>query len=93
VEELIYQIPSVQFVAVVGLPDKVFGEIACACVVPRPGEKVGPEEIVKHLKTNLANYKVPDRIEILPELPMTTTNKIQKYKVRADLIAKYGLKG
>lgn len=93
VEELIYQIPSVQFVAVVGLPDKVFGEIAFACVVPKPGEKVGPEEIVKHLKTNLANYKVPDRIEILPELPMTTTNKIQKYKLKEDLIAKYGLKG
>ncbi len=48
--------------------------------------------IVKHLKANLANYKVPDRIEILSELPMTTTNKIQKYKLKEDLIAKYGLK-
>jgi acyl-CoA synthetase (AMP-forming)/AMP-acid ligase II len=93
VEEMIYQIPSVQFAAVVGLPDKLFGEVACACVVPKPGEKVESEEIVKHLKTNLANYKVPDRIEILPELPMTTTNKIQKYKLKDDLIAKYGLKG
>lgn len=93
VEEMIYQIPSVQFVAVVGFPDKLFGEVACACVVPKPGEKVESEEIVKHLKTNLANYKVPDRIEILPELPMTTTNKIQKYKLRENLIAKYGLKG
>lgn len=93
VEEMIYQIPSVQFAAVVGLPDKLFGEVACACVVPKPGEKMESEEIVKHLKTNLANYKVPDRIEILLELPMTTTNKIQKYKLREDLVAKYGLKG
>ncbi len=92
VEEMIYQLSPVQFAAVVGLPDKVFGEVACACVVPKPGEKVEVEMIVKHLKANLANYKVPDRIEILSELPMTTTNKIQKYKLKEDLIAKYGLK-
>jgi fatty-acyl-CoA synthase len=93
VEEMIYQIPSVQFAAVVGLPDKVFGEVACACIVPKPGEKLEVETVIRHLKANLANYKVPDRIEILPELPMTTTNKIQKYKLREDLVAKYGLKG
>ena len=93
VEEVIYQIPSIQFAAVVGLPDKVFGEIPCACIVPKPGERVEVEEIIKYLKTNLANYKVPDRIEILPELPMTTSNKIQKYKLKENLIAKYDLKG
>ena len=92
VEEMIYQIPSVQFAAVVGLPDKVFGEIICACIVPKPGEKVEPEEIIKDLKANFANYKVPDRIEILSELPMTIGDKIQKYKLRENLIAKYALK-
>jgi fatty-acyl-CoA synthase len=92
VEEVIYQIPSVQFAAVVGLPDKVFGEIPCACIVPKPGEKVEVQEIIKYLKANLANYKVPELVEILPELPMTTSNKIQKYKLKENLIAKYDLK-
>jgi fatty-acyl-CoA synthase len=92
IEELIYQIPSVQFAAVVGLPNKLFGEIICVCIVPKPGERVEPEEIIKDLKANLANYKVPDRIEIVSELPITTGGKIQKYKLRESLVAKYALK-
>ena len=92
-EELIYQMPSIQFGAVVGLPDKVFGEIICACVVPKPGKRVEPEEIIKYLKANLANYKVPDRVEIFSELPMTIGNKIKKYKLKEDLILRYGLNG
>jgi non-ribosomal peptide synthetase component E (peptide arylation enzyme) len=45
----------------------------------------------KYLKKNLANYKIPDRVEILTELPLTTGNKIRKFKLKEDLISKYCL--
>jgi acyl-CoA synthetase (AMP-forming)/AMP-acid ligase II len=90
VEEQIALIEGVQHVAVVGVPDQTMGERICACVLPRPDRQLVPEEIIEFCKERLANYKVPDFVEIMDSFPMTTTNKIQKFEIK-DLIAeKYG---
>jgi len=93
VEEQIALIEGVQLVAVVGVPDQTMGERICACVVPEPGRQLVPEEIIGFCKERLANYKVPDYVEVMDSFPMTTTNKIQKFEIRDLLTEKYGNKG
>ncbi|MFQ5918115.1 MAG: class I adenylate-forming enzyme family protein [Candidatus Binatia bacterium] len=92
VEEQIALIEGVQHVAVVGVQDQIMGERICACVVPRPGHQLVPEGIIGFCKDRLANYKVPDFVEIMDSFPMTTTNKIQKFEIKDLLTEKYGKK-
>jgi fatty-acyl-CoA synthase len=87
IEEVICKFPSVQFAAVIGLPNDVMGEISCACIMPKLGQKVDVEALTIYLKANLARNKLPDRIEVFSEMPMTTTNKILKYQLVENLLA------
>ncbi len=89
VEEQIALLEKVQHVAVVGVPDQTLGEKICACIVPVPGHQVHPDEIIQFCKENLANFKVPDFVEIMESFPMTTTEKIRKYKIREQMAEKY----
>jgi acyl-CoA synthetase (AMP-forming)/AMP-acid ligase II len=90
VEEQIALLDGVQHVAVVGVPDETLGERICACVVPIPGFKMEAETITHFCKENLANYKVPDFIEVMESFPMTTTEKIQKFKIKEMMVKRYG---
>jgi fatty-acyl-CoA synthase len=90
VEEQIALVEGVQHVAVVGVPDATLGERVCACVVPVPGFKVSAQNITQFCKDNLANYKVPDFVEIMESFPMTTTEKIQRFKIKDMMVEKYG---
>ena len=89
VEEQIVLLEEVQYVAVVGVPDPKLGERLCACILPAPGARVDPEAVRAYCRARLANYKVPDFIEVLEEFPMTTTNKIQKFKIKEMMVKKY----
>ena len=94
VEEQIALIKGVQYAAVVGVPDERLGEKICACVVPHPNAEIDPDGLRAHCKKMLANYKVPDFVEVLEDFPMTTTNKIQKFKIKKMILEKYsGEKG
>jgi acyl-CoA synthetase (AMP-forming)/AMP-acid ligase II len=82
VEELIATMPGIRAVAVVPLPDARLGEIGCACVVPDDGFVPRLDSVVAHLrKKGLAAYKLPERLEILSELPTTSTGKVQKFEI------------
>jgi long-chain acyl-CoA synthetase len=81
IEEVVYRHPAVQEAAVVGVPDPIWGEIVCACVVPKTGMKLAKQEIVDLCKANLADFKVPARVEIVDSFPKTPTGKIQKGKI------------
>ncbi len=85
-EEVLHLHPKVSLVVVVGMPDEVFGEAIVACIVARQGEKISEEEIIGHCKSNLANYKIPNKIIFMDEFPMTSSNKIQKYKIKEKLL-------
>jgi cyclohexanecarboxylate-CoA ligase len=79
--------PGVADVAVVGLSQHRQGELACAVVVPADGEKPPAlDSIVAHLRDRgLAPTQWPERLEIVTELPRTSTGKVLKSELRARL--------
>lgn len=81
VENVIYRHPDVQEVAVIPVPDKKWGEVAKAFIVPKIGKNPAPEDIINFTKEHLARFKAPKYIEF-GELPKTATGKIQKFKLR-----------
>jgi cyclohexanecarboxylate-CoA ligase len=83
VENALFTHPKVARVAIVAMPDPRLQERACAFVVPKPGETLTLAELVAHLDAQqLSKQKFPERLEIMPEFPMTPSGKIQKYRLR-----------
>jgi cyclohexanecarboxylate-CoA ligase len=83
IENLIYEMPQVKDVALVAMPDSRLGERCCAFVTLQPGCSLELAEIVAFLeKQNLARQYLPERLEILDEMPRTPTGKIQKFVLR-----------
>jgi acyl-CoA synthetase (AMP-forming)/AMP-acid ligase II len=88
IEELMYAHPKVVEAALVGMPDHRLGERNCLFLVLKPGEEMTLPEVVDYLKEKgIAVYKLPERLEIRSELPMTPSKKIWKRFLR-DEIAK-----
>jgi 2,3-dihydroxybenzoate-AMP ligase len=86
VENLVYQLPGVAQVAAVAMPDPVLGERLCVYVVPRPGQSVTLAEIRQSMEAaEVARFKLPERLEVVPELPSTKVGKIDKKALRADI--------
>ncbi|RJL27237.1 (2,3-dihydroxybenzoyl)adenylate synthase [Bailinhaonella thermotolerans] len=82
VEDLLVTHPAVREAAVVAMPDAVMGERACAFVVPR-GAPPALEELRSHLRgQGLADYKLPDRLELIGALPLTKVGKVDKAALR-----------
>lgn len=88
VEDLIFAHPKVAEVAIVGMPDPVMVERICAFVAVREGEQLDLAEIVEFLRTHgIANQKLPERLIIQHEpLPRTASGKIQKFRLRDQLL-------
>jgi len=79
VENLILGHPAVQNVACVPMPDPVLGERTCAFVVPRPGRAVTLAELADFLlEAGIAKYKLPERVELVEELPLSPFGKVSK---------------
>ena len=86
VEELIIQHPEVVDAAVIGLPDKEWGEKVCACVQPVPGKDLKLDEIVSFLKEKgVAGMLIPERIEIMERFPLTPAGKSDKKAMRKEV--------
>jgi len=83
VERVLSEHPSVAQVAIVGVPDRVLGEIGVAFVVPARGAAADLEELRRHSRATLADYKAPDRIIVLDELPVTSMAKVDKRALAA----------
>ena len=83
VEDAVFSHPDVSEVAVIGVPDDKWGEAVLALVVKVPGSSLTEDELILYVKTKLAGYKCPKRIEFRSELARTTTGKLQKFKLRA----------
>ena len=87
-EELLVSHPAIVHAACVGMPDERLGERMCAFVVLRSGaETPALEEVAAHLTAGgLARNKLPERLEVIDELPLGPTGKILK-RVLRDIIA------
>ncbi|MEV0321833.1 class I adenylate-forming enzyme family protein [Streptomyces sp. NPDC050658] len=83
VEDVLYTHPAVREAAVIGVPDSYRGETVKAYVSLRPGAEAAPEELAAYCKERLAAYKYPRAVEILPELPKTTSGKILRRELRS----------
>lgn len=92
VEDLLTAHPKVSRVAVVGMPDQRLGERICCYLVPSQGHHGLTLEEVKDylLGQGLAMQKMPERLEIVDELPTTATGKIQKHVLRQMITEKVG---
>lgn len=87
VENLIFSHPKVKTVVLVAMPDPVFGEKACACVIVKPGETLTLEELTSFLRTRqIASFKLPERLEVMDRFPVSPVGKIMKRELR-DIVA------
>lgn len=68
--------------AVVGVPHPDFGEVGVALLIAKPGVRLDPDALLVSLKSCLANFKIPKRVLVLPELPRNTMGKVQKNVLR-----------
>lgn len=83
VENLLVTHPKVLSAAIVGIPDPIMGEKACACVVVKPGETFTMEEMVSFLKTRrIVAYKLPEKLVLMDALPLVQGLKLDKKALR-----------
>ena len=82
VEGVLLRHPAVLEIAVVGLAHEQWGEAPHAFVVLRDGASLDFDELRQFARERLAGFKVPKGMTIVPELPKTSTGKIQKYVLR-----------
>ena len=85
VENLLYAMPQIHEVAVIGVRHEKYGETGCVCAVPKKNKTLTLEEILDHLDAKLANYKKPKDLHIMDELPRGGTGKVLKYELRKSI--------
>ena len=83
VENAVFSHPDVLEVAVIGVPDAKWGELVMALVVKKAESPLTEAELIAYVKTKLAGYKCPKKVEFRNALARTTTGKLQKFKLRA----------
>ena len=82
IEEFYLTHPKVRDVQVVGVPDKRYGEEACAWIILKSGETSCEEEMREYGNANMAKHKVPRYFLFVEEFPMNAAGKILKYKMK-----------
>jgi non-ribosomal peptide synthetase component E (peptide arylation enzyme) len=90
IEGLLNDHPKVASVAVVGYPDREMGERTCAYVIPKGGQDFSFEDMVEFLKgKKLAMYKLPERLEVVPEFPAVgDSGKVNKETLKKEIAEK-----
>jgi long-chain acyl-CoA synthetase len=82
VEEALSQHADVAEVAVIGVPHPHWGESVKALIVPRPGARTAPDELIAFARARLAGYKLPRSVDFVAELPRTPSGKVLKRELR-----------
>jgi fatty-acyl-CoA synthase len=85
VERVLGTHPGIRDVAVIGIPDPVWGEVGRAFVVVRPGAAVSLEELREYCAGRIARYKAPRSLVVVDDLPRNPTGKISKPALRAHV--------
>lgn len=78
IEHFLRTHPSIQEVAVFGVPDARWGEVGMACIVPKPQHALTAEEVLAYCDGQLARYKIPKHVRFLDALPKSDSGKILK---------------
>jgi 2,3-dihydroxybenzoate-AMP ligase len=89
IENLILTHPAIMNVACVPMPDAVLGEKMCACVILKPERSVTLKELVDYLATQeIAKFKLPERLEVMSDFPLSTFGKVSKKSLGETIAAK-----
>jgi len=83
--------PAIDQAQVLGVPDSRLSEVACACLVLKPGQTVSNEDLVAFCRGRLASFKIPRYTIVMDELPMTSSGKVQNFLLREMAVAEMGL--
>lgn len=82
VEGYINEMPGVAESAVIGVPHPDFGEAVVAVLTVKPGASIEAHAVAAQLKSQIANFKIPKKVFVVPELPRNTMGKVQKNLLR-----------
>ena len=86
IEDFLYTFPKTKDVQVIGVPDKVYGEVVCAEIILHEGETATAEEVKEFCRARIAKEKVPEYVVFVDGYPMNEAGKIQKYKMREEAV-------
>lgn len=86
IEEILYQRHEIEECAVIGLPDREYGERVTAYIVPRSGRDVDPVELKAFLKEHLSGFKVPKAFITVRDLPKTSAGKLLKRTLKEQVL-------
>ena len=78
-------------VQIIGVPDKKYGEEVCAWIRLRQGHATTEDEIRDFCRGQIATFKIPRYVRFVTEFPMTVTGKIQKFRMREQMLSELGL--
>ena len=82
VEEMIYRMPQVSEVAVIGLPDPKWVEAVTAVIVVKQGQELSEREVIDHCNAHMAHFKSPKRVVFVEALPKNPSGKLLKRELR-----------
>lgn len=92
VENFILKHPAVKSVSLVAMPDPVFGEKACAFAILHPQQRLSFEDLIVFLRSlHIASYKLPERLEVVEQFPLSPVGKILKRQLRDQIAAQMEL--
>ena len=91
IEDFLYTFPKTKDVQVIGVPDRVYGEVVCAEIILKEGETATEEEVKEFCRAHIAKEKVPAYVMFVEGYPMNEAGKIQKYKMRDEATELLGL--
>ena len=86
VEAFLQNHPSIEKIQIIGVPDSRLNEVPCACVVLRANCRLSLKDIEHFCQGQLASFKIPKHLVLMPEFPMTSSGKVQKFVLR-DTVA------
>jgi len=85
IEEFLFRHPKIQDVQVFGVPDHRYGEVVCAWIKLKAGERCDADTVRAFCREQIAHFKVPAHIRFVEQFPMTVTGKIQKFIMRQEM--------
>jgi len=86
IENVLYQMPQIAEVAIIGVPNAKWGEVGLAVIALKPDASVSRATVIEHCKTRLAKFKVPNDIAIVDALPRNATGKVLKRELRNHFV-------
>ena len=91
IEGLLYELPNIVEVSIIGVPDERWGETGCVIAVFKAGQDMSLEQINSHLDGRCAKYKLPAYLHVVKELPRGGTGKVLKFELRKNVPDLLGL--